>query len=203
MLFRSTWSTFQARGEGIRAGRRPLAALDGVTCARRAAFPHRGPQLGWRTGSARGKESSTPTAVPPPRTLIAPRRAAPTGSVDAMGTRAGIGAMLDLAYAVPKQCKGSHGHPQRGRDAVGLSSFLHHHEQQAKGHRLRWPLAFPETGPSCGLRGAPGAIRTHDLPLRRGTLYPAELRGLGARILPWRATSRRPRQGRPAGPVVN
>src|SRR5690606_29378533 len=25
--------------------------------------------------------------------------------------------------------------------------------------------------------GAPGAIRTHDLPLRRGTLYPAELRG--------------------------
>src|SRR5690606_28749446 len=26
---------------------------------------------------------------------------------------------------------------------------------------------------------APGAIRTHDLPLRRGTLYPAELRGPG------------------------
>ncbi len=25
--------------------------------------------------------------------------------------------------------------------------------------------------------GAPGAIRTHGLPLRRGTLYPAELRG--------------------------
>lgn len=25
--------------------------------------------------------------------------------------------------------------------------------------------------------GGPGAIRTHDLPLRRGTLYPAELRG--------------------------
>ena len=28
--------------------------------------------------------------------------------------------------------------------------------------------------------GGPGAIRTHDLPLRRGTLYPAELRGLEA-----------------------
>ena len=27
--------------------------------------------------------------------------------------------------------------------------------------------------------GDPGAIRTHDLPLRRGPLYPAELRGLG------------------------
>ena len=26
-------------------------------------------------------------------------------------------------------------------------------------------------------RGAPGAIRTHDLPLRRRLLYPAELRG--------------------------
>ena len=25
--------------------------------------------------------------------------------------------------------------------------------------------------------GAPSAIRTHDLPLRRGTLYPAELPG--------------------------
>ena len=28
------------------------------------------------------------------------------------------------------------------------------------------------------LYGVPGAIRTHGLPLRRGTLYPAELRGL-------------------------
>ena len=27
------------------------------------------------------------------------------------------------------------------------------------------------------LRGDPGPIRTGDLPLRRGTLYPAELRG--------------------------
>ncbi len=29
------------------------------------------------------------------------------------------------------------------------------------------------------LNGAPGAIRTHGLPLRRGTLYPSELRGRG------------------------
>src|SRR5690606_30339597 len=33
------------------------------------------------------------------------------------------------------------------------------------------------------MSGAPGAIRTHDLPLRRGTLYPAELRGQQPAIL--------------------
>ncbi len=33
--------------------------------------------------------------------------------------------------------------------------------------------------------GAPDTIRTCDLPLRRGTLYPAELRGRGADSTCW------------------
>ncbi len=31
--------------------------------------------------------------------------------------------------------------------------------------------------------GAPDTIRTYDLPLRRGTLYPTELRGRGLKCL--------------------
>lgn len=80
-------------------------------------------------------------------------------------------------------------------------------------HRVGWRKGFPARGrrdrancrhrcgsPRQGRKGAakclkdggPGAIRTHDLPLRRGTLYPAELRGHG------RHSRMKGRMGRPA-----
>ncbi len=42
--------------------------------------------------------------------------------------------------------------------------------------RATWPADTLNSGERL-IHGDPGPIRTGDLPLRRGTLYPAELRG--------------------------
>ena len=44
-----------------------------------------------------------------------------------------------------------------------------------------WNPPPPTSRLSTEVDGDPGPIRTGDLPLRRGTLYPAELRGHGGR----------------------
>ena len=49
-----------------------------------------------------------------------------------------------------------------------LSPLTHNHPQKAADHYAYKSLIYIEIGP-------PGAIRTHDLPLRRRLLYPAEL----------------------------
>ncbi len=43
-------------------------------------------------------------------------------------------------------------------------------------NRATWPADTLNSGERL-IHGDPGPIRTGDLPLRRGTLYPAELRG--------------------------
>src|SRR5690606_36832450 len=107
------------------------------------------------------------------------------GRIDRL-QHAGVGGLRPFAVA-EVGARFVIGQAEGGEDGVGHGELLDCGENErspspdaAVGAAMaamdsgREPIALWPLPPAIG---APGAIRTHDLPLRRGTLYPAELRG--------------------------